>query len=198
MFRSLLLGGLLAVGLASAAAADPFQDYLDFCVTTDGAAPAAGSAAQAAGWFKLPTEAFGEEAPFRDPSVYLSHDPAGLSDKGPPPDFRLLVSGWDEGEAVFGLNGMRLDLCSVAVAEADFAALRTRLAAYFGFPSVMIDGEEVWAWSRQGAQMRSEAAIFAEGQDPSTAIMGRKVFVAGMLQEDGMVMLILGALRPSR
>jgi hypothetical protein len=198
MVRSFLVGALLALGLAGTAAAEPFQEYLDLCFTPDASARAAGSGAQGLGWVKLPEGSFGSDVPFQDPSVYLSLDPYALGDKEPPADMRMLITGWGEGEAVFGLDGMRVDLCAVAVMSGDADALRSRMASHFDFAPGHVDGDEVWAWSRQGSRLQSEVALFDEGQDPNTAVMGRKIFVAGVVDEDGMVMMILAAIRPSR
>lgn len=198
MFRSFVVGALLALGLAGTAAAEPFGEYIDLCFKPDANAQAAGSAAQDLGWVKMPEGSFGSDAPFQDPSVYLSFDPYTLGDKEPPADMRMLITGWGEGEAVFGLDGMRLDLCAIAMMSGDASALRSQMAGHFGFAPGHIDGEDVWAWSRQGSRLQSEAALFDEGQDPNTAIMGRKVFIAGVTEEEGMVLLILGAIRPSR
>lgn len=190
------MGILLAVGLAGSVSAEPFDDYVEFCLKPETNAAAANTAAQNAGWFKLPAEIYaGEEVPFEDPSSWLNFN-FYEADKALPPDIRFMMTGWGEGEAVFGIEGMRLDFCMVGVMGGDMTALRARMADYFDFDSVEVDGEEIWVYSRQGARLQSEAAIFSEGSDPTAAAEGRKIFLAGVTQEEAMVMLILGFIRP--
>lgn len=198
MFKSILVGTLLALGLAGSVTAEPFDDYLEFCLKPEANAQAAGSAAQAAGWFKVPSEVYSEEeVPFQDPSAWLNFDIYEVSDKPPPSDVRIMLTGWGQDEEVFEIEGMRLDFCMVGVMSGDFADLRARMVAHFDFDPVMAGGEDVWAWSRQGARLQSEAAIFAEGSDPNVAAQGRKIFLAGVTEEEGMVMLIMGSMRPA-
>ena len=197
MFRSIVAGAALSLCLASSTVAGPFEDYLEFCVKSDASAVAAASGAEAAGWSKLPPELFAEEgAPFHDPSVYMNADLADLDDKAPT-DLRMVMTGWGEGEEIFDLEGMRLDFCMVGIIGGDYEALKRRIAGHFDFAPALVDGEEVWAYSRQGARLQSEAALFESDEVPAVAAQGRKVFVSGLLQEDGMVVLLLGAIRPS-
>lgn len=197
MFRSIVAGAALSLCLAGAAVADPFEDYLEFCIKRDGSAAAAAAGAEAAGWVKLPAEVFAEEDnPVRDLSVYMNAELDELAEKEPA-DLRMLMTGWGEGEEMYGLTDTRLDFCMIGVSNGDLEALRAQIAGYFEFPVTSVGDEEVWAYSRQGTRLQSEASVI-KSEDPAAAARGRKIFLAGVIETDsGLVMLMLGALRPS-
>lgn len=196
MFRSFVAGALMALGLAGTAAAEPFDDFVAMCLRADGNAEAAAAGATAAGWTKLPMQAFeAGEFPFDHPSVFTSLEVTDFEMKDIPADLRFLMTGG--GAAGFGISDTRFEMCAIGAASSDAAEARTLLEAHFGFPPTAFDGDEVWAYSRQGARYVPEADILDQ-DDPAEALRGKKVYVAGVIDSGGLIILIMSALRSTR
>lgn len=183
---------------ASPGAAEPFRNYVDLCLDTQADRHAAGAKAKAAGWTALPagTIDFGDQA-FQDPAMYLSVDPASFSDKGPPADFDILMTGWGSGEQNFGAPDVRVDACVIMSESVDAATLRSRLQDWLGIEPTDLDGEEAWVFSRDGAGFRSEAALMDmdEAELPRIA-SERKVFIAAIIPAAEMTGIMLAIFRP--
>ncbi len=197
MSRRIIAGAACALWVsASAAAAEPFQSWIDMCLNTNLDLQAAGALAKADGWTPLSVEDMdlGEDN-LQDPVLYLSADPATLTDKSVR-DVEMLLTGWGRGEEIFGVPGVRMDACVVMSEASDAATLRSRLQDWLGIESTMLDGEETWVFSRNGAGFRSEAALMSLAEDELPRLAReKKVFVAALIPEDGMSGLMLAILR---
>lgn len=197
MSRRIIAGAACALWVsASAAAAEPFQSWVDMCLNTNLDLQAAGALAKADGWTPLSVEDMdlGEDN-LQDPVLYLSADPATLTDKSVR-DVEMLLTGWGRGEEIFGVPGVRMDACVVMSEASDAATLRSRLQDWLGIESTMLDGAEAWVFSRNGAGFRSEAALMSLAEDELPRLAReKKVFVAALIPEDGMSGLMLAILR---
>jgi len=201
MSRLSFAGAACAVWLAaSPVAAEPFANFVDMCLRTDVDRQAAGARAKAIGWYAMPIDAeTADESEMEDGALFLSVDPTNVGDKGMPNDLEMLVTGWGSGEQVFDVGGVRMDACIIMTVAGggDFAA---RLEETLGFAPVDFDGEKAWAFSRVGAGFRSESdLLLALDEDPEslrTLANERKIYIAGVLEEDGLTGLMLAALRP--
>jgi hypothetical protein len=199
MSRLTIAGAACALWLAAwPAAAEPFRTFVDMCLDTNADRQVAGSKAKAANWHSMPAEvveSFGDD--MRDPAAFLSVDPAEIGAKGPPADLEVLVTGWGAGEETFGVDGVLIDACVVMAISGDRSSLMARLQEWLGTPPVDIDGEPAFVFSRQGSGFRDESALtdLDDSEIPRIA-RERKVYMAGVIEEEGMVGLLLGALRP--
>jgi len=200
MSRLSITGAACALWLAaSQAAAEPFQNFVDMCLQTDVDREAAGARAKAIGWFAMPVDpATGEEAELEDAALFLNVDPQTMSEK----DFaelEMLVTGWGSGEQVFDVSGVRMDACVVMSSLAGGEHFADRLEAVLGFGPISFDGEPAWAFSRVGSGYRSEEALLEMADDdPGTLrqiAAERKIYIAGVLEEDGMSGLMVAAIR---
>lgn len=203
MFRLTIAGAACALCLvASPAAAEPFRNFVDMCLDTNIDRQAAGGRAKAKGWFSLPVDpAVEDEAQLEDAALFLSVDPQTVSEK----DFEsleMLLTGWGAGEQVFDVAGVRMDACVVVSPSAEAADLADRLEDMLGFGSTAIDGVPAWAFSRVGSGFRSEADAVQSADDDPEALRRlageRKIYVAGVIEEEGMTGLMLAALRSDR
>ncbi|RZJ04338.1 MAG: hypothetical protein EON89_08280 [Brevundimonas sp.] len=196
------LAGAICVALffASSARAEPFDDFVDHCLRTNADQQAVANSAKGDGWFALPPEVFGADADFEDPQLFISEDPAAFGDKGPPADLSMIITGWGEGENVFQISGVRLDVCVVGAqtTTANADRLRERLETLMGFPPVEYDGERLWLFSRLGEGFHSESGLvdLDDTQLPEIA-RRQKIYFAGVIEEDNFIGVIMAAVRPS-
>ena len=199
MFRSIIAGAVCALGLAaSPAAAEPFQSFLDMCLDTNADRQAAIAVAKAAGWYSMTPEALDMESDeLQEPTLHLSIDPAQMSDKGPPADMEMLVTGW-AGEAwEIGVDGVRMEACAVGAPFGDAAELQARLEQRLGVASTDMDGQRAWAFTREGEQFRSQADFFKlEDEAALRTLAAGKLYVAVVLPEDDVVVIMLATFRP--
>lgn len=199
MSRLSLAGAACALWFVAApVAAEPFANFVDLCLETNADRQAAVSAAKAAGWFPMPPEAMdGSDQEFRDLQVYLSADPFAQSDKGPPADLEMLMTGWGSGDEVFGIGGVRVDACVVMSLFDDRSDLAALITERLGFAAINLGDQDGWVFSREGSGFRSEADLMEleESELPRIA-RERKLYMLGVLNEDGMAGLMLGAVRP--
>ena len=199
VFRSILAATFLVFTVsASDAVAEPFDQFVDFCVSTNAEREVVAGAVKGAGWFSLPAEEILDDDDLLGPALYISEDPAGFTDKGPPADMGMVMTGWGAGEDIFDIPGVKMDACVVVVSNENADGLRQRLRDFLGFDSTDMDGEELWIFSRQGDGFRSEY----EDADVDDALVPdlvrrKKLYVAGVVVEDDFVGLIMAALRPS-
>lgn len=188
---------------AGPVAAEPFQNFLDMCLNTNVDRQAAGGRAKALGWFPIPIDAAAaDESGMEDPELYLSVDPMRVGDKGPPADLEMLVTGWGSGEQVFDVGGVRMDACVIMAGLAGGDSLAARLEERLGFAPSDFDGEKAWAFSRVGAGFQSEEALLVMADEDPEALgrlaSERKIYIAGVLEQDDMIGLMIAALRPDR
>jgi len=199
MSRLSFAGAACALWLAaSPAAAEPFANFEAMCLGTNADRQAAVAAAKDAGWVVMPPEMMEQgEEDFRDTQVYLSADPFTASDKGPPADLEMLITGWGSGEEVFGIGGVRVDACVVMSLFGERPDLEAVVTERLGFSPVNLGDQEGWVFSREGSSFRSEAHLMEldESELPRIA-RERKLYMLGVLNEDGMSGLMLGAVRP--
>ena len=201
MFRSIIAGAVCALALAaSPAAAEPFENFVDMCLETNVDRQAAGARAKAIGWFPMPLDgAAMVESGLQDAALYMNVDPLTVGDKGMPHDLEMLATGWGSGEQVFDVGGVGMDACVLMTALADSEDLAARLEQTLGFGPQDFDGERAWAFSRVGAGYQSEAALLETlDKDPESLrrlASERKIYIAGVLVEDGLTGLMLAALR---
>lgn len=199
MSRLTVAGAVCALWFAvSPARAEPFANFVNLCLETNGDQQAAVSAAKAAGWVLMPPEALNQsDEEFRDTQVYLSADPFAQGDKGPPTDLEMLVTGWGSGEEVFDIAGVRIDVCVVMSLFEERPDLEALITERLGFPSGNLGEHEGWVFSREGAGYRSETHLMdLNGSELPRIARERKLYILGVLNEDGMGGLMLGAVRP--
>lgn len=203
MFRSIIIGTACALSLAaSPAAAEPFETFVDFCFQSNVDQQAAATRAKAAGWVSVPAEATEpEETDFRDQAVFINIHPTDPADGSGSEEFDLLITGWGSGEDVFGLDGLRLDVCAVAISTGEHKALQDQFQTWVGVPQVLLSeesGEEGWVFSRDSAGFRDESALLDEEIETLSRVTAeRKLYIAGVVAEDDMVILLLAAIRPA-
>lgn len=200
VFRSVVAATCLAFVLsASEAVAEPFDQFVDFCVRTNAERDVVAGAVKGAGWFALPAqEIFAEDDEFRDPALYISEDPSGFSEKGPPADLGMIMTGWGDGEEIFDIPGVKMDACVVLVSNVSPDELRQRLRDLLGFNSVAMDDEDRWIFSRQGDAFSSEHEhIDVDDAQVPELVRRKKLYIAGVMVEDNFVGVIMAALRPN-
>jgi hypothetical protein len=184
MIRSVAAGAALALCLAAGpVAAEPFENFVRLCVRTNVDQAAAAAAAKSTGWVQLPPETLVDgPLPFEDPSIYLSHAPSDSGNKTAP-DLDILVTGWALGEEVFGIEGVKMDVCGVAV---------------LGFDPELEAEEEVWVFSPLGAGFRPHPGLM-EMDDAAfeEAVRREKILMASVMESDGTNVLVIGAIRPA-
>lgn len=194
MFRSFAVACALLLS-AGAAVAEPYDNFIDLCLDGNGDRTFASAAAKRAGWTPFPNEAVTElEAQFRDPAVFLNFDPNATR---PPETPEFLMTGWGAGGDIFEIPGIRVDVCIVATPALDTAALQRRVTTLLGFESIDIQGQRAWVFSRQGSAFHEEEELLVMSEEElHSYVRERKIFVVGLLAQDGMAGLMLGALRP--
>lgn len=198
MFRPAAVGIALALCFAAVPAiAEPFESFSGICLAANGDREDAGARAKGAGWLAMPVEGLDlTGSGLSDPALYVSVDPATLGEKGLPDDFEMLVTGWGAGEDVFKTPGVRLDACAVMSAAGVVETLKRRMEVLVGAPPVDMDGEDVWLLSRVGDRFVAEPDLMSlEEPDLRRLARERKLYIVGILAEDDMAGLILGALR---
>ncbi len=201
MSRLTIAGAVCALWLAaSPVVAEPFENFVDMCLKTDVDRQAAGARAKAIGWFAMPVDpATAGEAELEDAALFLSADPATLSEKEFA-EIEMLVTGWGAGEQVFDVAGVRMDACVVMSSSVDGDHFASRLERELGFAPQDFDGERAWAYSRVGGGYRSEQALLEMTDEDPEALRRlaaeRKIYIAGLLEEEGMTGLMVAALRP--
>lgn len=190
---------MLSLALAGAAAAEPFQSFVDLCVSTNADARAAEVAAKGSGWSdvtaQMPPE-IGED--FEDAAVYFNFDPAaaaaGLATLE---SMEILVTGWGDGETVMDTKGVFMDVCGVMSPQADALTLGKRIAEHLGVPSSTDESLTLWLYSRQGDRFVSEAALMDFEDDSLLAVAReRSLYAVYVFEEDGLAGLFVGAVRP--
>lgn len=199
MFR-VLSAAALAAGLlfaAAPAAAEPFDSFVDLCLTTNGDRPAAHDAAKRHGWSELPNEALGETAAdetFREPVMHVNFDLAQGPTTGAPPE--LLLTGWADGEEMLGAESVVVEVCGLMSPELDLEQAEQRVTALVGERATSPEGGRMWLYSLNDGQYVSEAALqeFAGGEIEA-ASRQRDLYVIFAMDEDGTGMLMLGAVR---
>lgn len=184
--------------LAPSAQAQTYDDFLNICVSGNADRQAVAAAAKSAGWHQLPSDILGDEPEFQDGEIYLSDDPAQFSDKGPPADMRMLMTGWGDGEQVFGISRVRLDVCAVGKIQGDAGGLRDQIETLLGPASTDYEGQPMWVVSRRGRGFQSEEALLDMDEEalPEVARQ-KKLYIAGIIEQDGFAGIIFAAVRPS-
>lgn len=199
MSRSIIAGAACALCLAaSPAAAEPFQSFIDMCLDTNADRQAAIAVAKAAGWYSMTPDVLDMESDeLQEPTLHLSVDPALIGDKGPPADVEMLVTGW-AGEAWdIGVDGVRMDACAIGAPFGDAAALQAQLEQRLGVPSVDMDGQRAWAFTRVGERFQSQADFFKmEDDEALRTLAAGKLYMAVVLPEDDVVVIMLATFRP--
>lgn len=198
MFRSAMMGAMLSLAMAGAAAAEPFESFVDLCVSTNADRRAAEVAVKGAGWTDMAEEMPAEVTEmFRDPALYLNVDPANPGSLLSGDPIELLVTGWGHGEEVMDFKGIVMDICGVMSPQADALMMSKRLTEHLGVPSSTSEGQTMWLYSRQGDRFVSEASL-ADAEDDAVrqAAETRSLFFAFAFDGDGMAGLFVGAVRP--
>lgn len=198
MLRSGLLGAVIALVLAGAAAAEPFQSFADMCLSTNADAHAAEVAAKGAGWSDVTAQMgadMGEE--FQDVAAFLNFDPADAANRSPDDSMEILFTGRGDGETVMDAKGVVLDLCGVMSPQAEAQFMRKNLTDHLGMSASTDESLTYWLYSRQGDRFVSEAAL-AELEDDAllAATRERSLYVVYVFEEDGLTGLFVGAVRP--
>lgn len=199
MVRLGVAGAACALWLAAfPARAEPFQTWVDLCLETNVDLDAVGAKAKAAGWTAIPAAEVGlDGSEIRAPAAYMNVDPATFGDKGPPADFQMLITGSGDGEDTFGIAGVRMDLCTVIAMNGDTEELQARMRDRLGIAPVNLDGETFWVFSRNGSRFRSESDLLdLDAADLPRIAREKKVYLGGLVPEDGAVGLVLAILRP--
>ena len=195
-----MMGALLSLAVAGAAAAEPFQSFADLCLSTNAGAHAAEVAAKGAGWSDVTGEMGAEmDEEFQDVAVFLNFDPAAAAAGLASVDsMEILVTGWGDGETVLDTKGLVLDLCGVMSPEADALFMRKRLADHLGVPPTTEGSNTFWLYSRQGDRFVSEAALADIDEEALlAAARARSLYAVYVFEEDGLAGLFVGAVRPA-
>lgn len=198
MLRSGMMGALFSLALVGTVAAEPFQSFADFCVTTDADAHAAEVGAKGSGWRDVTAQMPAEVSQgFQDAAVFFNFDPDSPMSVSPGQSMEVLVTGWGDGEAVLDMKGVVLDVCGVMSPQADALTMGKRMTDHLGMPGSTSESETVWLYSRQGTRFVSEAALMdAEDEDFMAAVRARSLYAVYVYEEDGMAGLFVGAVRP--
>ena len=90
----------------------------------------------------------------------------------------------------------------VASPTAEATDLGDRLEDMLGFASTDMGDVQAWAFSRAGSGFRSETDAVQSADDDPEALRRlageRKIYVAGVIIEEGMTGLMLATLRPDQ
>ena len=128
MLRAGLTGAMLSLVLAGAAAAEPFQSFVDLCLSTNAEAHAAEVAAKGSGWRDVTAQMAADLGEgFQDLAAFLNFDPADAASMSPDQSVEILVTGWGDGEAVMETKGVVLDLCGVMSPQVDALTMGKQL-----------------------------------------------------------------------
>lgn len=196
MFRVMLAGVMGGLMMAGAAAAEPFESFVTLCVENNGDRPAAHAAAKRARWTELTAEMMDPgEADFREQVLHVNMDPSDRRHRPRNPE--MLLTGWGDGEEMLGAESVVLEICGVMAPGVDVPRVRTRISRLIGDPAPTgEDGQPMWLYSRNGDRFLSEAAL-ADADDGAieAAARNRDLYVVFALDQDGMAVLMLGAVR---
>jgi hypothetical protein len=195
MFRSMLAGVMGSLAVAGAASAEPFQSFTDLCLSTNADRPAAHAAAKLADWVETPVDVGDDQdAKFRDQVLHVKFDSAGHG--GSPAAMELLLTGWGDGEEMLGAESVVLEVCGVMSPRMTAETMRAHMTGLLGDRADEDDIGSVWLYSRDGDRFVSEAALAdaADGEIEAAA-RDRDLYVVFAIQEDGMGILMLGAVR---
>lgn len=189
---------VLALGLASPAAAEPFDHFIEMCLKTNANAASAAAAALNAGWYREPDEEtadLGDEV-FAPPVIHVSVDPARRDESGEFADFLMTTTAG--GEEMFGVPGTTVETCAV-VTESDLAAQRARMTRELGFEPLESTQGSIWIYSRDGAAFRSEAALAdVDASEMLRLIRERHLFFAMVTEgETGGIGIGTSLIRPA-
>lgn len=197
MFKPILVGVVLALGLAGSAAAEPFDSFRRFCMQSEvGAAGVARTAAKL-NWFAMPEEGL---APARngglnDPVMFLNHDPHSFRGRGLPADLEAVFGAWTPGET-FGVPSLTADICVALATGANPTDLEAKVATLFDFPPAEIDGKKLWFFSRTEAGLRSEMALVdLPPQALERVVRERRIYAAAVMAEGDLSGMMVGAFR---
>ncbi|AYG94377.1 hypothetical protein D8I30_03630 [Brevundimonas naejangsanensis] len=190
------LVGAAAWAIACSAFAEPFQSFVDICLSTNGDARTVATVAQDSGWFKMPDGALpdmGKE--FQDPAIHLNFDP-NRPNAASMKSMEILVTGWGDGETIMEISGLRLDACGLMSPVADVQSLKRAVTAHLGFPPFKSDDMTVWLYSRTAAGFVSEASLKDIDDNAIVeAVRKRKLYALYVITEGDMAGLVLGAVR---
>lgn len=198
MLRAGLTGAMLSLVLAGAAAAEPFQSFVDLCLSTNAEAHAAEVAAKGSGWRDVTAQMAADLGEgFQDLAAFLNFDPADAASMSPDQSVEILVTGWGDGEAVMETKGVVLDLCGVMSPQVDALTMGKQLTDHLGMSPARTDDETVWLYSRRGDAFVSEAALMDAGDEVFMArTRERSLYAVYLFEEDGLAGLFVGAVRP--
>lgn len=199
MFRHTALGLVAALAFVAApVAAEPFESFSDLCLAANANRDEAGALAKGAGWTVLPTAGVDFGGEIHDAIVFLSVDPATMTDKGPSSDLEVMFTGWGAGEDIFKVAGVRLDACAVLSPTGDAEALKAQMGALVGGPPMAEGDTEMWLFSRSGDRFIIEKDVASLDESQLRRVADeRKLYVVVLMVVDDMVGLMLGALRQS-
>ena len=191
--------GAAAWLFAGSATAEPFQSFVDSCLTTNGEPAAVAAVAEAGDWFKMPAEAvedMGED--FREPALYLNFDPSKLKTGAPIGPIEMLITGWGDGKSILEIDGLRLDLCGLVSPDADSRTLNREMSARLGFSPITRDDMTFWLFSHQTGGFVSEMALMdIDDKTLVAAAQKRKIYTLYIIEQEDMAGLVLGTIRPA-
>lgn len=190
--------GLAAVAwlIARAATAEPFQSFVDLCLTANGQAQTVATLVKAGDWYAAPAESLeGFSKDIRDPAIFINFD---LTQKVAPAEpIELVVTGWSDGKTALEMDGLRLDICGLMSPEADTRALNRDVTALLGFPPVTSDGMTLWLFSRGADGFVSETALMdSDDKTVIAAARKRRLYALYSVNDGELGGLMLGAIRP--
>ncbi len=198
MFRWVAAGAIAVLCFVSpAAAAEPFDDFVNLCVNNDGRREVVIAKAEERGWFRLPAEALPDDGEFRDTVAFLSADPEDHPN-GMPADLRMIMVGRGDSEKLLGVTSLEMEACAVVLLSetSDSASWAGRLDRLLGFGAKSSGADPLWVFSRAGSGFRSESDLMDLPDDQlSAAAKQRDLYIAGLLGED-FSGLLFAAIRP--
>lgn len=194
MFRSIAAGVALAFGLTGAAAAEPAESFLTFCLANDARADAVARSADKAGWNQLSEADIAKmnAAVGIGATAFTNLDPEVLHGDDLPADFEGLVMGRTEDER----DAPSMDICMVVTPRIDQTVLERRITETLGMAPAAPDGERAWFYSRVGGTFKSEADTMGD-EDAIVRVLAERdiLFVTVTPPEDGLSVLVMGAVR---
>lgn len=198
MLRFALTAAAAVLLVATPAAADTFQSFTKTCLTSDGNAAAALTAAGDLGWKPIPSEVFEDGAPegLQDLTVLTNFDP---NSSALPEQLEMLMIGAADGGVIMDAPGVMMGICGVMASDVDIATLTQQASSYLGGQPQLTGEYTVWIYSRQNGRITLEPGLMeADDAVIEALVRERSLFAVYVIEEDSLSGLMLGAFRSTK